>query len=103
MASGFWFGSRLSPNKSGGNVKITHAILWNGRQVNTAISLSMAKQAKAGMERLWSAAKRHIDYQEGALMKVRVINLPGAPKAKTMGQCYVGDRATGKSRRPTDE
>jgi hypothetical protein len=27
---------------------------------------------------------------------VRVINLPGAPKANTMGQCYVGDRETGK-------
>jgi hypothetical protein len=32
-------------------VKITHAILWNGKQVNTAISLAMAKQTKAGMER----------------------------------------------------
>jgi hypothetical protein len=27
---------------------------------------------------------------------VRVISLPGAPKANTMGQCYVGDRETGK-------
>ncbi len=27
---------------------------------------------------------------------VRVINLPGAPKANTMGQCYVGERETGK-------
>jgi hypothetical protein len=27
---------------------------------------------------------------------VRVINLPGAPKANPMGQCYVGDRETGK-------
>lgn len=27
---------------------------------------------------------------------VRVINLPGAPKANTMGQCYVADVNTGK-------
>jgi hypothetical protein len=27
---------------------------------------------------------------------VRAINLPGAPKAGTMGQCYVGDHETGK-------
>ena len=27
---------------------------------------------------------------------VRVINLPMAPKANTMGQCYVGDPQTGK-------
>lgn len=26
---------------------------------------------------------------------VRVINLPGAPKANTMGHCYVGNRADG--------
>ena len=32
-------------------MKITHAILWNGKRVNTAISLAMAKQTKAGMER----------------------------------------------------
>jgi len=28
--------------------------------------------------------------------KVRVINLYGAPKANTMGQCYVADIETGK-------
>jgi len=27
---------------------------------------------------------------------VRVINLPGAPKANTMGQCYVADVLTGQ-------
>lgn len=27
---------------------------------------------------------------------VKVINLPGAPPANTMGQCYVADPATGK-------
>lgn len=27
---------------------------------------------------------------------VRVINLPGAPRANTMGQCYVGDSNTGR-------
>lgn len=27
---------------------------------------------------------------------VKVINLPGCPKANTMGHCYVGDAATGK-------
>jgi hypothetical protein len=27
---------------------------------------------------------------------VRVINLPSAPKANTMGQCYVADPKTGK-------
>jgi hypothetical protein len=27
---------------------------------------------------------------------VRVINLPGCPKANTMGHCYVGDQFTGK-------
>ncbi|VVB52102.1 Uncharacterised protein [uncultured archaeon] len=32
-------------------MKITHAIFWNGKQVNTAISLQMAKQTKVGMER----------------------------------------------------
>lgn len=28
--------------------------------------------------------------------KVRVVNLPGAPRANTMGHCYVADPATGK-------
>jgi hypothetical protein len=28
--------------------------------------------------------------------QVKVINLPGAPKANTMGQCYVADVNTGK-------
>ena len=32
-------------------MKITYTILWNGRQVNTAVSLAMAKQTKTGMER----------------------------------------------------
>lgn len=27
---------------------------------------------------------------------VRVINLPGCPRANTMGHCYVGDRESGK-------
>jgi hypothetical protein len=27
---------------------------------------------------------------------VKVINLPGAPKANTMGHCYIGDVSTGK-------
>ena len=27
---------------------------------------------------------------------VKVINLPGCPKANTMGHCYVGDRKTGE-------
>lgn len=31
---------------------------------------------------------------EGQL--VRVVNLPSAPKANTMGQCYVADPTTGK-------
>jgi len=29
-------------------MKITHIILWNGERVNTAVSLAMAKQTKAG-------------------------------------------------------
>jgi hypothetical protein len=32
----------------------------------------------------------------GAGAIVRVINVYGAPKANTMGMCYVGDVATGK-------
>ena len=28
--------------------------------------------------------------------RVKVINLPGAPKANTMGQCYVADPGTGE-------
>ena len=29
----------------------THAIFWNGTRVNSATSLAMAQQTKAGMER----------------------------------------------------
>lgn len=34
------------------------------------------------------------DLRPGA--RVRVVNLPGAPKANTMGQCYVADPETGQ-------
>lgn len=33
------------------SMKTIYEILWNGKQVNTAISLTMAKQTKLGMER----------------------------------------------------
>jgi hypothetical protein len=37
---------------------------------------------------------QHNTLTEG--QKVRVINLPGALKANTMGQCYVADPTTGE-------
>lgn len=41
------------------------------------------------MDVVWS---QHHQASDGQL--VRVINLPGAPKAKTMGQCHIEDAST---------
>ncbi len=44
----------------------------------------------------WDAFRpcRGNDLKPGTLVKV--VNLPSAPRANTMGQCYVGDPTTGE-------
>ncbi len=44
----------------------------------------------AGFDLCWS----HADVRQGQL--VRVVNLPSAPRANTMGQCHIADLSTGK-------
>jgi hypothetical protein len=42
----------------------------------------------------WDRADPRFELENGAL--VRVVNLHGAPKANTMGHCYIAEPWTGK-------
>ena len=44
----------------------------------------------------WQRSSNYIGKDLSDLLIVRVVNLPMAPKANTMGMCYVADQNTGE-------